>query len=115
MQILDDILALTESVEQHVERGEWSEAGALDAERCRRLEALFADPASRSDLAAWRGVLQGLLLRNRQIIQRVQERQQELAQASVALGSARRAVHAYGRNTGPGNLVYLRPSRGNPT
>ncbi len=112
MQSLDDILALTESVEQHVERGDWAAAGALDAERCRRLEALFADPAARGDLAAWRRVLQDLLLRNQQTIQRVQARQRELARASATLGQAHGAVRAYQRNTGPDNLVYLPAPRG---
>lgn len=112
MQALDDILALTETVEQHVERGEWAEAGTLDAERCRRLEALFADPRSRADLAAYRDVLQALLLRNRQAIQRVQAEQRRLAQASAALGHARSAVRAYRHNTGTGNLVHLRQPRG---
>jgi hypothetical protein len=108
MQSLDRILALTETVEQHVERGEWAEAGALDAERCRLLAELFADPHSAADLAAYRDVFEQLLIRNRQTVQRVQEFQQQLMRSSSALQRAGGAVRAYRRNAGPGNLVYLR-------
>ncbi|GMW06299.1 MAG: hypothetical protein AMXMBFR8_10960 [Nevskiales bacterium] len=108
MQALDQIVALTESVERHVERGEWAEAGALDAERCRRLADLFADPASAEDLAAYRDILQELLLRNQQTIQRVCAQREELGRASTMLARADGAVRAYRRNTGPGNLVFLR-------
>lgn len=112
MQALDQILALTETVEHHVERGEWAEAGALDAERCRLLAELFADPASAADLAAYREVLQNLLVRNRQTIQRVQAQQQQLARESAALSRAGGAVRAYRRNTGADNLLYLREPQG---
>ena len=110
MPTLDQILALTETVEQHVERGEWTEAGALDAERCRLLAELFADRASAADLAAYREVLQQLLVRNRQTIQRVQAHQKQLARDSAELQRATDAMSAYRRNTdtGPDNLVYLR-------
>lgn len=108
MQALDHILALTEQVEHHVERGEWSEAGALDAERCRLLAELFADPESAADLAAYREVLQQLLVRNQQTIQRVNAHKQQLTQESSRWRRASGAVRAYRRNTGPGKLVYLR-------
>jgi hypothetical protein len=111
MQALDDIVALTETVERHVERGEWAEAGALDAERCRLLAELFADPSSASDLAAYRAVLQDLLLRNQQTIQRVQALRDQMAEASAKLAHAGGVVRAYERNTGPGNLVFLRDAR----
>jgi hypothetical protein len=104
---LDRILALTEDVELHVERGEWLEAGTLDAERCRLLAELFADPRSAHDLAAYREVLESLLIRNRQTIQRVQESRQQLVKTSSALQRAGGAMRAYGRNTGTDNLVYL--------
>jgi hypothetical protein len=108
MQALDQILALTETVEQHVERGEWLEAGALDAERCRLLAELFARPGSAADLAAYRDVLQELVVRNRQTIQRVQEQKRQLESAAALAGRSGNAMQAYGRNTAPGNLVYLR-------
>lgn len=113
MPVLDEILALTETVEQHVERGEWAEAGALDAERCRLLAELIADPGSSADVAACREVLQNLLFRNQQTIQRVQQQQQQLARASATHDRATGAVRAYRRNTDPGNLVYLRRRQGN--
>jgi hypothetical protein len=107
-QAIDRILALTETVEQHVERGEWAEAGMLDAERCRLLTELFADPHSAADLAAYRDILEQLLIRNRQTIQRVQDCQQQLVRSTSALQRAGGAMRAYRKNTGTGNLVYLR-------
>jgi hypothetical protein len=107
-QALDHILALTEVVEQHVERGEWAEAGSIDAERCRLLAELFADPRSAADLAAYRDVFEQLLIRNRQTIQRVQDSQHQLVRSSSALRRAGHAVHAYQANAGRGNLVFLR-------
>lgn len=108
MQALDEIIALTESVERHVERGEWAEAGTIDAERCHRLAELFADPASAADLAAYRGVLQELLLRNQQTIQRVAARRDELSRTSAALARANGAVRAYRSNSQRGNVIALR-------
>ncbi len=113
MEALDQIVTLTESVEQHVERGEWAEAGALDAERCRLLAELFTDPSSARDLAACRALLQELLLRNQQTVQRIQAQRDQLAQASADLTRADGAVRAYRRHTGRSNLVYLRDVGGN--
>lgn len=115
MQALDTILALTESVERHVERGEWAEAGTLDAERCRLLAGLFADPAAARELAAHRDVLRELLARNRQTIERVEDRRRELAAESAEARRATGAVHAYRSAAGPGNLVYLREPQGSET
>lgn len=100
MQVLDQIIALTETVEQHVERGEWNEAGALDAERCRLLSELFADPAAAPDLADHRDVLQQLLMRNTQTVERVRERRQQLASESAQWRQASGAVRAYRYNAG---------------
>ena len=107
MQALDRILSLTEQVEHHVERGEWAEAGALDADRCRLLAELFADPESAADLAAYREAVEQLLMRNQQTIERVAARREQLSRESSSWQGASRAVRAYRRNSGPGNLVYL--------
>jgi hypothetical protein len=106
MHELDLILALTEQVEHHVERGEWAEAGALDADRCRLLADLFASPDSAADLAGYREVLEQLLLRNQHTIERVTARREQLTRESASWPDASRAVSAYRRNTGPGNLVF---------
>jgi hypothetical protein len=111
MQALDRILALTETVEHHVERGEWTEAGTLDAERCRLLADLFADPDSAADRAAYREILQQLLVRNAQTIQRVRERQRALVLESGEARAAGCALRAYRTNgVGADNLVYLHPT-----
>lgn len=115
MQALEEIFALTDAVELHVERGEWTEAGALDAERCRLLAGLLADPAGVTDRAALREVLQSLLMRNQQTTARVQARQQALAQSTAALDLAPIAVRAYERNTATGTRIYLRTAQGSAT
>jgi hypothetical protein len=107
MRALDRILALTETVERHVERGEWNEAGTLDVERCRLLAELFADPHSPADLAAYREVLQQLLVRNTQTIQRVRRRQQALVLESARTREAGRAVRAYRHASDIARLVRL--------
>ncbi|MCK6371448.1 MAG: hypothetical protein L6Q83_09025 [Gammaproteobacteria bacterium] len=111
MQALDEIVALTESVERHVERGEWAEAGSLDSERRQRLAELFADADSAADLAAYRDILQELLLRNQQTIQRVAAQRADLSRATAALMHASGAVRAYRSNTHEGNVVQLRAPR----
>lgn len=97
MQALEEIIALTDSVESHVERGEWAEAGALDTRRCALLAALFADPVAAGMLAAHRSLLQDLLLRNQRTLQQVRLCQEQLTRASSALTRAHGALRAYTR------------------
>jgi hypothetical protein len=101
MQTLDRILALTESVEEHVARGEWTQAGVIDAERCRLLAALFAENGSGPALAAHREVLEQLLVRNMRTIEQVEKHKRALALESAGVRRARGALHAYRRNSGP--------------
>jgi hypothetical protein len=105
MHALDQILLLTETVEGHVERGEWAEAGALDAERCRLLAGLFSDPPPAVDLAACRELLRDLLARNHQTIQRLQGERQRL-QADAARSG--KAMRAYDRNAAGAPVARLR-------
>lgn len=114
MQAIDRILALTESVERHVERGEWTEAGGLDAERCRLLADLFADPSAARELAGHRDVLRQLLVRNRQTVARVEDQRRRLAAESAGARRAAGAVHAYERAAGP-DPTYLREPQVNET
>jgi len=109
MHSLDQILTLTAAVEQHVERGEWTEAGTLDAERRRLLAELCDDPGPAADPAACREVLQQLLLRNHQTIQRLQVERQRL-QATAALSD--QAMRAYDRNSTGSTIIPLRTGEG---
>jgi hypothetical protein len=109
MQALDAIIALTGTVEAHVERGEWAEAGALDAERCRLLGELFADPEAAAELDRHRHIIEDLLVRNQRTLERVRGCQEQLTRASAALTHARGAMQAYGRAAG--NLIYLHQPR----
>lgn len=103
MEQLNRILALTEAVEQHVARGAWSSAGTLDAERRLLLAELCEDPGPAADAQACRQVLQQLLVRNHQMLERLQHERRQL-QASAALGD--RALRAYESN---GSTVAGRP------
>ncbi|QOJ30999.1 MAG: flagellar protein FliT [Gammaproteobacteria bacterium] len=105
MHGLDQILLLTEAVEQHVERGEWAEAGALDDERRRLLAGLCGDGAPASGLPACRELLRELLSRNDQTIQRVQAERQRL-QADAARSG--KAMRAYDRNAAGTSVSRLR-------
>ncbi len=107
MQRLDEILAITTAVEQHLERGEWAQAGVLDAERRQLLEQWFTDPAAAADLAASQDVLRGVLHRNEQAIGRLQSERQRL-QAVAALGN--RAIRAYGHNASGDHVAWLQPA-----
>lgn len=107
MNALDRILALTTAVEQHVDRGAWAEAGALDAERRRLLTEL----CSSARPADFREVLQQLLARNESTVQGLEARKQATADTLGQLNVARGAVRDYERNSAHGNLVYLRTAR----
>jgi hypothetical protein len=108
MNPLDRILELTAAVEHQVDSGAWAQAGALDAERRRLLAELCADGQSARELAGFREVLEQVLARTQETIQRVETRQDATAKDSARLGIARDAVRDYRRNTAHGNLVFLR-------
>jgi len=101
MEVLDRILALTEIVERHVERGEWNEAGALDAERYRLLAGLFADPAAKARLAPCRALFEKLIERNGRTVEILERRQREIASQSEQLSRGNGAARAYRVNGTP--------------
>jgi hypothetical protein len=107
MNALDRILALTTAVEQHVDRGAWAEAGALDAERRR----LLAELCDSGPSASFRDVLQDLLARTQNTVRELETRKQETADTLGQLNMARGPVRDYERNSAHGNLVYLRSAR----
>lgn len=111
MQAIDEILALTDEVEERVACGDWTGAGALDARRCALLAALFADPVSAGMLAAHRGLLQDLLLRNQRTLQQVRLCQEQLTRASSTLTRAHGALRAYARGSTTDTSPSLHDSR----
>lgn len=111
MQAIEEILALTDEVEERVACGDWTGAGTLDARRCALLAALFADPDSAGTLAAHRSLLQDLLVRNQRTLQQVRHCQEQLTRASSALTRAHGALRAYGRDAAADISHSLHDSR----
>ncbi len=105
MVSLEKILELTEAVEQHVERGEWSEAGRLDGERCQLLAELLADDSPARSQPGLRAAVEQLLLRNRLTVARAETRRAELMDESARFERHARAAHSYRRNTGSGAQI----------
>jgi len=101
MQAIDRILELTQLVQERADDGNWAEAGALDLERRRLLNELFAE----NDIAALppstQALLRDILAQNNRIISAVQARKQEITAASSRLNRAPGAVRAYRQNSPP--------------
>jgi hypothetical protein len=89
-------MEITEAVEQFVERGAWAEARVLDEERRRLLQELLdGNPGETQD--EHREVLQTLLKRNENTVQRLGERRREmLAAAANEISAGRSVARAYG-------------------
>jgi len=98
MQQIDDILALTDRVQQFVDDGCWAEANALETERLALLAELFA----REDVAAFspacEALARDLLARNAGMLQALDGQRQRLNDATRQLKSAPQAIHAYQAN-----------------
>lgn len=96
---LDQILALTDAIEDRVNAGDWAGATGLDAERRHLLCDLFAaDPLAARD-STTRAVLEQLRARNDATAASLASARQALAAAARQLTAAPGAVRAYERNT----------------
>jgi len=98
MKQIDQILALTEQVQQQVADGRWAEARALEKDRLALLTELFA----RDDIATFgqecEQLARDLLARNARMIETVQVRRGDLHEATRRVNAAASAVSAYRRN-----------------
>ena len=97
--LIDQVLALTEEVQQFVENGRWADASTLETERLTLLTELFA----RDDIAVlgpdYERLARELLSRNSVMIDTLRTQRGQLNQASQRLNAAPRAVDAYRSNT----------------
>lgn len=101
MTTLDQIMALTDAIEDRVNAGDWAGATGLDAERRHLLCDLFeADPQAARD-GGVRAVLEQLRARNEAAVVSLTAARQALAAAARQLTAAPGAVRAYERNTAP--------------
>jgi len=98
MREIDDILVLTDQVQQYIGEGRWAEAGSLEKERLVRLNELFA----RDDLDAIRPeceqLTHDLLARNARMTETVQAGRRGLHETTRRVNAAAGAVGAYRRN-----------------
>jgi hypothetical protein len=96
--LVDRILALTDQVQQFVDRGHWADASELEAERLALLTDLFA----RDDVAELGRqrvqLARDLLARNGLMIDALRHQRGRLTDASRRLTAAPRAVSAYRAN-----------------
>jgi hypothetical protein len=92
--LLEQILALTATIEARVEAGDWPGAAALDAERRELLTRLLAGQPTQLD-AGVRRLFEELLARNRATVARAEVQRTEVGDALTTLASAPTAVRAY--------------------
>jgi hypothetical protein len=112
MTALDQILALTDAIEDRVNAGDWAGATGLDAERRHLLHDLFAaDPQAARD-SRTRAVLEQLRARNDAAVGSLTAARQALAAAARQLTSAPGAVRAYERNTAPAGFSMAAQAAG---
>jgi plasmid stability protein len=109
MDALERILELTRRVEEHVDRGAWLEAGAIDAERRELLNAVLSANDIRQLDAAARQTLREVLARNQQTVEKVQAQQTELGRASARLNQVPGAMRAYRANASPCGTAWAPP------
>ncbi len=95
---IDQILTLTDQVQQYVDDGRWAEARALEKDRLALLTELF----SRDDVAAigpeCEQLARDLLARNAQMAETIQARRGDLQATTRRVTAAAGAVSAYSRN-----------------
>lgn len=98
MQQIDEILALTDQVQQFIDDGRWAEAGLLEKKRMQLLSQLFA----RDDLAAigpdCEQLVRDLLARNANMAETVMASRGNLEKTTQRINAATKAVGAYRRN-----------------
>ena len=98
MQQIDEILALTDQVQQYIDDGRWAEAGLLEKKRMQLLSQLFA----RDDLAAigpdCEQLVRDLLARNASMAETVMASRGHLEETTRRINTATEAVGAYRRN-----------------
>ena len=98
MQQIDDILALTEAVQEHIDAGRWAEAGVLERQRLDLLKTLFADGGLAELGEEGEKLARDLLSRTAGMTVEVNQRKGDLQEKTRQVNAAAKAVNAYRRN-----------------
>ncbi len=99
MALIDQILELTEQVQQFVDDGRWADASSLETKRLVLLTELFSGDDI-ADLSPQHAQLaHDLLTRNARMIQTLRTQRVQLNETTRRLNAAPRAVDAYRNNT----------------
>ncbi len=93
MSLLDDILALTDTVEECIEQGDWLGAGEANARRQALLQQLCSDGQALDDGA--RAVLREVLDRNRTAEERLRRDRGRIAGDASRIERSQGALRAY--------------------
>lgn len=107
MNTIDKILDITTQVEEAVDSGDWSEAAALDVQRCEVIGQYLNEVGDGPGRNAAAHMLRELLARNELAMRKVQVMRELITEQSAELRSADAAVKAYVSHTA-GQLVDLR-------
>ena len=93
---LERLLALTDTVQEAINAGDWQNAAVAETERRAMLEAyLEQERANNGDLAHLTEALAGLQTRSHRLIGELAHHRRRLEQKVCELGRGRRAVNAY--------------------
>ena len=98
MQQIDDILALTDQVQQCVDEGRWVEARALEKDRLALLTDLFAGDDVATNGPECQKLARDLLARNARMTETVRVHRGDLDETTRRVNLAAGAVSAYRRN-----------------
>jgi hypothetical protein len=93
---LDAALALTRTLFERVEAGEFEAAATLESERRAHLELFFSGRPRAEALGPCVERLRELVAANETLVGLAEHLQRALAREAEALGSGRRALRAYG-------------------
>jgi hypothetical protein len=96
---LELALELSRRLAGCVDAGDWAAAAALEAERRALLQDFFAVPPPAAELQQTIDLLRQLLAANDALVGRAEHLQRALAREADTVGTGRRAVLAYSRNT----------------
>lgn len=108
MDPVDQILALTDQVQQYIDEGRWAEAGALEKERLALLTVFFQCDTGESLGPQREQLARDLLTSNVQMTEMVKEHRGHLRETARRVVIASSAVSAYRRNGSPSQRDQIR-------
>jgi hypothetical protein len=94
------LVALTESLRAHVERGDWGGAAELEAERRLVVERVFDDTPTAAELPTLTATLREVVRLNDELIGLAEHRRRGIARELDLVAVGRAANRAYTNNAG---------------